>query len=402
MTLFGYQAKDDKGHVREGTVEAASIVQASEILHSHGLVVLNLHPQRASLDLSRYLPFLGHISRKELVLFSRQLATLINAHVPIVQALEVLTQQVSSQKLRNIIGEMIADIEGGKSLSETTARFPEVFSDLYINLVRSAELSGALAEALTYLADQEEKDYELLSKIRGAMTYPIFIVSAIIVVGALMFVFVLPQMIAVLKEAGAELPLTTRILIFATETLQKYWLILLGLTVGLIAAFRIYTRSSGGRIFWDRFKLKAPIFGKLLEKIYIDRFSRNLSTLIAGGIPIVQALQTVSAIVGNSVYRDIILDAASEVETGKSIADVFAGREEIPRIVSQMIKIGEQTGTLDDILGKLAKFYDKEVETTLGTLTTLLEPIVMILLGLAVAVMVAGILLPIYNLAGVQ
>ncbi|MBI4050725.1 MAG: type II secretion system F family protein [Candidatus Doudnabacteria bacterium] len=402
MPVFNYQAKDQKGHIREGVVEAPSVIQASEILHGHGLVVLALHPKRLGLDLSRYFPFLGRVSRKEIVLFSRQLATLINARVPIVQALEVLLQQVASQKLKEVIGEMIADIEGGKSLSETTSRFPQVFSNLYVNLIRSAELSGTLAEALSYLADQEEKDYALVSKIRGAMIYPLFIISAIIIVGALMFIFVLPQMIAVLKEAGAELPLTTKILIFATEVMQKYWLIIILTFVALAVGLQIYIRSSGGRLIWDRFKLKLPILSKLLERIYIDRFSRNLSTLIAGGIPIVYALQTVSAIVGNTVYRDILLDAAQEVETGKSIADVFQGYREVPGIVTQMVRIGEQTGTLDEILEKLAKFYDREVESNLATLTTLLEPIVMILLGLAVAVMVAGILLPIYNLASVQ
>lgn len=400
--LYNYRARDEQGVIRKGVVEAGSETQASEILHSHKLVVVSLEAQTPSFDLGKFIPFFGHVPRKELVIFSRQLSTLINAKVPIIQALDILAAQVTSKKLKNVISEMIADIEGGKSLSESISRFPPVFSNLYVNLVRAGELSGTLDQSLLYLADQEEKDYDLISKVRGAMTYPIFIISAIGIVGALMFIFVLPQMISVLREAGAGLPLTTRILIFLTDLLRGYWPLLLLLLVGLVVGFQLYIHSKSGRLVWDVVILKMPIVGPLLKKIYMDRFARNLSTLTAGGIPIVQSLHTVADIVGNSVYRRIIEAAANEVETGKSIAVVFGQHREIPTIVTQMIRIGEQTGSLDEILGKLAHFYDKEVDTTLATLTTLLEPIIMIVLGLAVAVMVAGILLPIYNLANVQ
>ncbi len=400
--LFNYRAKDQQGVIKTGVVEAATSGKASEILHAHGLVVLSLEPAVTTLRWEHYLPFLNRVSRKELVLFSRQLSTLINAKVPIIQALEILRDQVSSAKLQEAVQEIIEDVEGGKSLSEAITGKPHIFSNLYVNLVKSGELSGTLDQSLTYLADQQERDYDLIAKVRSAMTYPIFIVSAIFIVGALMFVFVLPQMIAVLKEAEVELPFTTRVLIFLTESFQKYWFLFLLLFLGGLTGFQLYIRSSGGRLIWDAFKFRVPIVGKLLRNIYMDRFSRNLSTLVIGGIPIVQALKTVGAIVGNSVYKGIILDAAAEVETGKAIADVFAKRPEIPPIVTQMIKVGEQTGSLGEILGKLAHFYDKEVENELNTLTTLLEPIIMLLLGGAVAVMVAGILLPIYNLASVQ
>lgn len=402
MSLFNYRAKDQQGLIKKGIVEASSPKAASDILHKHGLTLLTLEEEGQGFNLDKYIPFLNRVSRKDLVIFSRQLSTLINAKVPIVQALDILGEQVTSKVLKKVVGELIEGIEGGKSLSEAITRFPNVFSGLYMHLIKAGELSGNLDQALNYIADQQEKDYDLVSKIRGAMIYPIFIVSAIIIVGALMFVFVLPQMISVLKEAGAELPLTTRILIFVTEVIQKYWAVILFLIVGVIVGFQIYIRSSGGRLVWDASKLRMPVFGKLLRNIYMDRFSLNLSTLIAGGISIVQALETVAAVVGNTVYREIILQAASEVETGKSIASAFASSSEVPKLVTQMIKIGEQTGSLDEILGKLARFYDKEVANTLSSLTTLLEPFIMILLGLAVAVMVAGILLPIYNLASVQ
>ncbi|OGE75458.1 MAG: hypothetical protein A3C85_03105 [Candidatus Doudnabacteria bacterium RIFCSPHIGHO2_02_FULL_48_21] len=403
MTAFSYRAKDKSGEIKSGTIDAASVVKAAEALHGAGLTVLDLAPEaKGGFNIDQYLSFLNHVSKKEIVIFSRQLATLINAKVPIIQAFEILLSQITNRALKNAIAEMMNDIEGGKSLSEAVAVFPHIFSDLYVNLVKSGELSGTLDQSLVYLANQQEKDYELTSKIRGAMTYPIFIVSAILIVGALMFVFVLPQMIGVLKEADVELPVTTKILIFVTDVLQNYWGLIFALTIGLGVGSQFYIRSSGGRIVWDHIKLKLPVFGKLFRNIYMNRFARNLSTLVEGGIPIVQALKTVAEIVGNMVYKQIILEAASEVETGKSIATVFVARPEIPAIVTQMVRVGEQTGTLHEILGKLADFYDKEVANTLGTLTTLLEPIIMMLLGLAVAVMVAGILLPIYNLASVQ
>ncbi|MDP3994015.1 MAG: type II secretion system F family protein [Candidatus Doudnabacteria bacterium] len=400
--LFDYRAKDQEGVIKKGVVEAESETQASEVLFRNGLTVLSIEQGAADFDLAKYIPFLNGVSRKELVLFSRQLSTLINARVPILQSLDILVDQVSSRRLREVIREMISDIEGGKSLSETIARFPSVFSNLYVSLIKSGELSGTLDKSLIYIADQQEKDYDLISKLRGAMAYPIFIISAIFIVGALMFTFVLPQMLSVLQEAGAQLPLTTRILIFFTNIFRKYWVLLILGFLGAITGFVLYIRSSGGRIIWDAFKLKVPILGKLLQKIYMDRFARNLSTLVAGGIPIVQALDTVAEVVGNRIYREIILEAAKEVETGKSIGAVFIARKEVPKIVGQMIEVGEQTGELDVILGKLANFYGKEVENMIATMTNLLEPVIMILLGLAVAVMVAGILLPIYNVASVQ
>jgi type IV pilus assembly protein PilC len=401
MPIFNYRAKDKEGAIKKGVVEAASLVKASEILHDHGFTVLALEPEE-ELRIEQYIPFLNRVPRKEIVIFSRQLSTLINAKIPIIQSFEILSTQISNKTLKSAIQDMMADIEGGKSLSEAVTRFPHIFSNLYVNMVKAGELSGTLDQSLVYLANQQERDYDLTSKVRGALTYPIFIVSAILIVGALMFVFVLPQMIAVLRESGADLPLTTKILIFLTDMIQSYWLVMLLGLLGGVAGLHFYIRSSGGRIVWDLMKIKLPILGKLMKNIYMDRFSRNLSTLVAGGIPIVTALHTVGDIIGNVIYRQIIADAASEVETGKSIATVFADRPEIPQIVTQMVRVGEQTGSLDEILGKLANFYDKEVERALSTLTTLLEPIIMVLLGLAVAVMVAGVILPIYNLASIQ
>jgi type IV pilus assembly protein PilC len=395
---YQYQARDNQGTMRTGTVEAATLGAATEILHAHGLVVIKVLPLSKSSILEQINIFNG-ISPKEVVLFSRQLATLIGAKVPIVMALKILQVQVTSRKLQEIIGEIASKVESGEALSAAITGYPKLFNEMYVNLVHSGEMSGSLDEALGYLADQVEKDYDLRSKIVGALTYPAFILFALVIVGFLMFIFVLPPMVSLLQEQSVELPFTTKILVFTTTFMQSYWWIVLIAIIGTVIGVKLYIGTVPGRYLFDYLKLRMPVFNKLALDIYMSRFARNLSTLIAGGIPIVKALDSVADIVGNEVYREILFEASNDVKNGKGIAQSLADRPEFPPIVSQMVQIGESTGKLQDILDKLARFYEKEVDAILKILTTLIEPIIMMMLGLAVAVMVAGILLPIYNLA---
>jgi type II secretory pathway component PulF len=398
---YSYQARDENGTLRTGTVEAPTEANAFDILKNHGFIVISISAVQKT-DILGSLNFLNRVSPKDIVLFSRQLATLINASVPIVQSLQILQYQVSSPALRKVIVEMIQKVEAGDSLSAALAQYPKVFSPLYVNLVRSAELSGTLDDAFNYLANQLEKDYDMRSKIISSLTYPLFIVFALGIVGFLMFIYVLPPLVGVLQESSVELPITTRILIGTTNFLQGFWWLVILIVIGGGIGLRFYSQTFGGRYAVDYIKIKTPFISGIFQKIYMARFSRNLSTLVSGGIPIVKALESVADIIGNQIYHDIIMDTAQQVRNGKSIAIALVDRPEFPAIVSQMTQIGETTGKLQEILDKLAGFYEKEVNTVLGTLTTLLEPVIMILLGLAVAVMVAGILLPIYNLAGAQ
>jgi type IV pilus assembly protein PilC len=299
-----------------------------------------------------------------------------------------------------VCDDVAGRVESGASLSSAMAQFPKIFTGFYVNLIRAGELSGTLDETLGYLANQLEKDYDLRSQVIGAMTYPIFILGALTLVAGLMFVFVLPNLIQVLTDSGVDLPITTKILIFISHFLQNFWWVLILFIIGAVIFYRYYSQTAFGRYAIDAIKIKTPFLGKLFVKIYMTRYSRNLSTLIAGGIPIVKALEAVSDIVGNVIYRDIIIEASHQVATGKGIATVLLERPEFPAIVSQMTQVGETTGRLQEILGKLATFYEKETEAELKVVTSLMEPIIMMLLGLAVGVMVAGILLPIYNLAG--
>jgi type IV pilus assembly protein PilC len=395
---FSYNARDNQGRLKTGTVEAVNETAAFQLLQQHSLTVVKIAAVSKISALER-LKLFDRVAPKDIVLFSRQLATLINAKVPIVQALTMLINQVSSNRLKAVIGEVAQHVESGDSLSSALARYPKVFSNLYINLVRAGELSGTMDESLSYLADQLEKDYDLRSKVIGAMAYPAFIVGALFIVGFLMFIYVLPPLIDVLKQSSVDLPFTTKILIAVSAFLTSYWWVVIVGVLGTVVGFRYYSQTISGRYVLDLVKIKFPVFGNLFVKLYMARFARNLATLIAGGIPIVKSLEAVSDIVGSSIYRDIILDAAAQVRNGKSIASALTTHKEFPPIVAQMIQIGESTGRLQDISNKLAIFYEKEVEGVLKILTTLLEPIIMMMLGLAVAVMVAGILLPIYNLA---
>lgn len=395
---FEYQAKDNMGNLRTGFVVAETQANAEKLLSDNELVILSLTTVEEDI-LEKIWPFGKTIPQKELVLFSRQLATLIGAKVPIIQSLRILIDQVSNQRLKKVIEDLIASIEGGNSLSLSLSRHPHIFGSVYVSVVRSGELSGSLENSLNYLSAQLEKDYELTSKVKAAMTYPMFVLGALVVVGALMFLFILPKLTDILESQGGSLPFITVALIAFTKFFQQYWWTLFLALVVIYFALRYYVQTPSGRYIFDMLKIKTPIIGAIFEKIYIARFARNLSTLVLGGIPIIKALEVVAELVNNVIYRDIILEAAEKLASGKTISQALAGHKEIPVIVTQMVKVGEESATLTDILAKLAVFYEKEVDAKISTLTSLMEPIIMVVLGIAVGILVAGILLPIYNLA---
>ncbi len=395
---FNYKAKNKEGGIQSGVVLATDQLKAESLLANNGLVIISLEQQGDDL-FSKLNPFGHSVNNKELVMFSRQLATLISARVPIIQSLRILQEQITSKYLLEIIADLISSVENGDSLSSAMVKHPEVFGNVYVSLVRSGEVSGSLDKSLVYLADQLEKDYELKSKVKSAMTYPVFVLSALVVVGLLMFKFVLPKLTSVLEEQGGSLPPVSVALIAMTKFFGAYWWTVIISIIGVILAVKYYVSTQSGRYQWDSMKIHLPIIGDIFEKIYLARFARNLSTLVIGGIPIIKALQIVAEIINNVIYRDILLDTVSKIQAGKSISEGLSGHREFPNIVTQMVKVGEQTAQLDDIMGKLANFYEKEVDNKVATLTTLLEPMIMIILGLGVGALVAGVLMPIYNLA---
>ncbi|PIR06857.1 MAG: phytochrome sensor protein [Candidatus Komeilibacteria bacterium CG11_big_fil_rev_8_21_14_0_20_36_20] len=398
MAIYNYRARDQQGRVTAGAVEALTENEAAELLKDRGLFVLSLNKtskrKRQGLNIN-----IGRVKQKDIVIFSRQLSVMISATVPIVQSLRILAQQTSNPLFIEKISEMADDVDGGMKLSSSLGKHEKVFSRFYVAMVKSGETSGKLDEVLQYLADQMEKDYDLVSRIKGAMIYPVFIVVGMISVGFIMMVFVVPKMTAMLKETGSELPFLTRVLIFISDFMKDNWIfILIGLVV-LIVLFKLWVKSKAGQIAWDSIKIKIPLFGTLFRKIYIIRFTRGLATLISGGVPIAKALGITAEVVDNKAYKQLVLDTVDQVEDGKSVAALFATSDLMPKMLSQMMIVGEKTGRLDTILEKLSDFYSREIDNLVAGLTSLIEPLILIIMGVGVGGMVAAIMLPMFKVA---
>ncbi|MBI4122708.1 MAG: type II secretion system F family protein [Parcubacteria group bacterium] len=400
MTLFDYKATNQAGEAMAGAVDAEDANAALATLKDRGLAVLSIVEREEKKGFALEIKFLNRVKVKDLVVFSRQLAVMVSATLPVVQALRILTKQLDSLRLKIVVSEIADAVDGGARLSEAFAKYPDIFSNFYISMVRSGETAGKLDEVLNYLADQQEKDYDLMSKTRGAMIYPAFILSGLIVVGIVMMVFVIPKLTAILEETGTELPITTRILIWFSHAASSYWWVFI-LVIGLVVGGAIYYRkTAAGRKQTDYLLLRAPVFGPLIfQKIYLVRFTRSLSTLLAGGVSITEALEITAEVVGNEVYREAIAATVKEVQDGNSIATIFLESPVVPHMLSQMLAVGEKTGRIDAVLVKLSDFYTREVDNAVANLVTLIEPLILMVMGVAVGVMVAAILLPMYNLA---
>lgn len=398
---FDYQAKTQRGDSLEGKIEAPTEDQAVNILHQKDLTILYLEPIQKSIFSFDIISLLKRTTSKDVVIFTRQLATLVDADVPLIEGLYTLSQQAEKDAFRKVIVNVAKSIEGGSSLSAALAEHVNVFSPFYISLVRAGEASGKLHTTLNYLADYLEKSSGLTSKIKSALSYPIFIVAAIIVVGGVVTIFVLPKLLEILKEAGIQdLPLSTRILIAVTNFINNYLILLLILLFGAAAGFFYYIRSETGRERWDNLKLNSPRFGVLIKNFYLARLGETLSTLIRAGVPILDGLRITSEVVGNLVYKKILLEAKDNVKSGGTMSETFAKYEAFPPLVSSMLAIGERTGRTDFMLDNFSRFYKNEAESGIQNLTQLIEPVLIVLLGVGVGILVSAVLLPIYSLVG--
>ncbi len=399
MPLYRYTAQSKAGDLTSGIVDAANEDTAADIVLDQGLSLLTIEEYKEKTGLSVELRFLERVKIKDLVIFSRQLSVMVSAEVPIMKALKVLVEQTVNPKLKRIVSELADDIEGGGRLSDSMAKHKDVFDDFFVSIIRSGETSGKLDEILNYLADQMEKDYDLRSKIKGAMIYPIFIFSGLTVVGWVMMTFVIPKLTETLKESGAELPFTTKALIVISDFMSQRWYLVIGGLIALVIGLRSFIKSEQGKYYWDLFKLKIPVFGKLFKYIYLVRFTRSFATLLVGGVEIVDSLKIVADVVGNEIYKDLINRTVKDVEDGNPIATNFLRSKDVPVMISHMLSIGEQTGRIDKILEKLTSFYSREIDNMVSNLVTLLEPLIMVLMGLGVGVMVSAIIMPMYSLA---
>ncbi|MCX6766547.1 MAG: type II secretion system F family protein [Candidatus Moranbacteria bacterium] len=396
---YKYKARNQAGGLQEGMVEASTTSNASTLLQRHNLVVVALEPQKESNPLESLSRLWEGVSGKEFVIFSRQMAVMVEAKVPLLSALQGIIEQTENPYFAGILSSVLADVDEGKSFSEALRRHPEVFSDLYVNMVQSGEVSGNLQQALENLADNIEKNYILTQKIKGVLYYPSFILAAFFLVGFLMITFVIPKLTEMLKETNAKLPITTQVLIWTGDFMQHYWWAVLIVIIAAVMGLVYYVRTDDGKKEFDVVKLRIPLVGKVLKYVYLARFAENLSTLVRSGIPIVSALQITGRVVGNVVFERHIAEAADKVKTGGSMSEVLSQKKDFPSIMTQMIKVGEETGKLDTTLDTMAKFYSREADQIVSNLSSIIEPVLIVILGVGVGTLVFSIIIPIYNIA---
>lgn len=393
-TTYTFTARNaSTGQKVSSTVQAENEKAAAQIIQDQGLSPLNIKAVKEG-------GFGKKVKSKDKILFARQLSTLINAGLPLVQSLRTVQRQTGSKQLKIVLSEVINDVESGKNFSDSLAKHPKVFNNIFISLVGAGEASGTLDASLERLANQQEKDAEILGKIKGAMIYPLVVVGVMAAVVGFMLVGVLPQ-VKTLYEGlpGAQLPFITVALLWMSDILISYWWVFLILAV-LAGVFGTkWARTLGGKRVIDKTKMKAPLIGPLFMKMYMARFTRTGTTLVSSGVPLLQMLDITSRSVNNVYIEDSINTAIAKVKGGKSLADAIDGDPNFLELVPNMIRIGEQSGQVEDMLAKTAEYYEKEVDQQIKTINTIIEPVLMIVLGVVALIIVGAVLLPIYGLA---
>lgn len=398
---FLFQAKSSNGEVVNGRLEATNSDAAVAMLQAKNYIPLRVEKQGEVPPIVRDLQHLWDgVNLRELSVFFRQLATLIDAKVSIIASLQAVGEQMENAYFKIVISEMLNDIEDGVPFSETMSKHPEVFESLAVSMVRAGELSGNLQRSVLFLADNAEKNYELNSKIKGALFYPVFVLSAALIIGFIVSTVVLPKLTNIFKDMSIEVPWYTLVLMKFGDFMSTYWWLVGFVFLAAICGVFYYVNTEDGKKEWDVLKMKIPVIGKLFQYVYISRFSENLAVLLEGGIPIVRALVIVSEVVNSTAYEAVVLRAADEVKSGGAMSNVFARSEHFPPIVSQMIKIGEDSGKISEVLRHTSVFYNQETDRITANLSTMLEPILITFLGLGVGVLVFAILMPIYSMAG--
>lgn len=399
MQTYSYIARDiSTGNRVQAEVEADSETAAARLLTERGLAPLEIKLKK---DLSTSESVFKRVHSKHKVVFSRQLSTLVNAGLPLVQSLRTVQSQTSNKTLKNIIGKVISDVEAGSSLAMSMSQYPKVFNEIYTSLVAAGEASGTLDKSLERLATQEEKDAELMSKLRGALIYPVIVILVLIGVVTFLLTTVLPQVESLYAGLpDVELPFVTKLLLgTANIFLGFWWVILLLLVAGSFAAVR-WVRTPPGRSFLDSIKMRAWGVGPLFMKVYMARFARTAATLASSGVPLIQMLNTTAKSVNNVHITASIERATEQVRGGKALSASLSGDRNFLELVPNMIHIGEQSGALDSMLAKLADYYEKEVDNQIKSISTVIEPILMVVVGIIALIVVAAVLLPIYTLAG--
>jgi type IV pilus assembly protein PilC len=398
MKQFTYNAKDRQGVSKTGIVEAVDEKQAALVLRERGLLVITVKSNSEGFSIDNFLAKLKKINQTEISNFTRQLSTMITAGLPLTEALGILKAQTQNKTFVIVQDSLLRDIEGGSSFADALMKHQNVFSKIYISLVRAGETSGLLDTVLARLAENLEKEREFRAKTKGALIYPIIVVVAITIVMFIMMIFVIPRLTGMYKDMGVELPGPTKFLIAMSNFFVNFWWLMIAGGVGAWFLYKQYTKTSAGQKKVDELSYKIPVFGVIRKQSALTEFTRTLGLLIGAGIPIIEALNIVSDSVGNRVYYDAIKQAAKDVEHGAPLSVPISRNSNFPPILSQMVKVGEETGKLDEVLLKISKYFESETENLIKNLTTALEPFILVVLGLGVAFLVLSIILPIYKL----
>lgn len=398
--LYNYITTTPEGEKQSGSINAASIELAINSLQAKNFIIVSIKPADKSEGFfSRGIKFFERVRFQDVVILSRQLSTLFEAKIPVFETLNLLSNETENPSLRKNLTEIIEDVQGGMSMSQAMAKHPNAFSRFYVSMVRSGEESGKLNEVFSFLADYLERSYELSSKVKRALTYPAFIISTFIVALIVMLTFVIPKLSAILIDSNQAIPAYTRIVIGISNFFRDFGVfLLLGLIAAIIFLWR-YAKTESGKTLISNFQLSLPYFGGLFKKFYVSRITDSLETSLSSGISMVRALEISSDVVGSGVYYKILTEAVQDIKAGGSLSESFLKHGEVPLIVSQMIKIGEESGRLVFTLQTLSRFYKKEVDNAVDTLVSLIEPAMIVFLGLAVGLLLVSILGPIYNLA---
>ena len=397
MKKFNYEARDQTTNkITKATVQADTESAAAKLLINQGFTPLKIKEQSENESFIARLS--GRITTKDKIVFTRQLATLIGAGLPLAQSFNTVLEQTENKKLQSIIQDITASIEGGKSLSESFSKYPAIFDPVFLALVGAGEMSGTLDESLQRIANQQEKDAAIMSKIKGALTYPIIVLVVILGVIAFMLFTVVPQVEKLYHDLKRELPFLTKIMVDAANFLTSYWWIAL-IVIGAVIYFILqYLKTDTGKKMTDTFKLNVPIFGQMFRKLYMARFMRTGQTLLSTGVSMLDMLKLTAIAVNNSIIQNSISRAADKVKGGKALSVSLQPEKYILSLVPQMIKIGEQSGRIDEMMGKTAQVYEDELDEQIRTISTAIEPVLMVVLAIVAGSMVAAILLPIYSL----
>lgn len=396
---FYYQARTKEGKIQSGTIEAFSKKGALNVLEKYGFYVTSLE-EAGKGTFFRQRIFQKKPSIKDLVIFTRQLSVMLKSAIPPVNALRTQVSQAENPEFRETILKIAEMIETGSSLSQAFSFYPKIFNTFYVSCIKSGEASGKVADSLDYLAKHLESEYELQSKIKGAMLYPLMVIIVALGVLSLIIFFIIPKLIDVLQDLSQDLPLSTRAMIsFSSFVRAGGWILILIFFIGLFSIFQYFRRSKEGKDFWDKASLKLPLFGDFYKKIYLTRFAENLSVLIAAGLPITQALKITADVIDNSFYKKIIEKTNERVARGETISSVLSKYpEQVPSFLTQMVATGEETGRLENTLEDVVNFYKGDIDRFINNLTKILEPMLMLFLGGIVGVLVISIFIPLFQI----